>query len=415
MIFSKDCSPQKDFSQPFFVSSVTSVVQALFLLSPLYPPAQTPISLCTMIIGALFLLLNAHNKKSFSAALPTIHHKVITLSLITLFALMAASVLWSEGVPTFAVAGQLLFSGFCVGLFILITAGLCRLLPMQTILLVAALAAGAVALLSLGWQLGVNDRSLSYRAFRIASAGLGEWANLGNPIDAGLYYGPFALVLLCALITPLQTSFRFTVLIKALSAIGLVSLVGYLVLTYSRGAMAAFLVGSCVLCGLSGSRYRFVWLLTVLLGCAGLVAFGESLLNAEVHKGFNGREPIWEYALHLIQQKPWLGHGAGQVFDYVIPPHGITYHFAHNYLLTLWVHYGIGAPLLFLMATGSALWLAWQNRQSVLSRLSMTWLVFGLVGIQTYVDELMRTPHPYWLLVWFPLGLCLGSHKLKST
>ncbi|OQX40204.1 MAG: hypothetical protein B0D91_00255 [Oceanospirillales bacterium LUC14_002_19_P2] len=254
---------------------------------------------------------------------------LLPLCLLAVWSLL--SVGWSEGVDQFFEFITLLANWGAVFTFIAMTACLARFrTTMGTCLVILAMVVSLVALFSLVWQYLVLDRSLAYRGFRIAGSGLGDFANLRNPIDAGLFYGVFATVLVFYLCRQGRAALRW------LCLVALLPLLVYLMLTYSRGAMFSFVAATVVIASLSGQRTgRWCAILLALLAAC-MALFGETLLQAELDKGFNGREPIWQHALKLISQAPLLGHGAGQEFDYLIPRTGTIYHFAHNYLLTLW-------------------------------------------------------------------------------
>ncbi|WP_281648213.1 O-antigen ligase family protein [Parendozoicomonas sp. Alg238-R29] len=310
------------------------------------------------------------------------------------------SALWSPTQAGIAWFWSLAQGWLAVVCFIALVQSLVRRgINLQQLLWYTAVLVAAVALFSVLWQLLVVGKTIGYRSFRLYSAGYESFANLYNPIDAGLYYGVFATVLVSVLAGTSKQS------VRVISVVALVPLLVYLVLTYSRGALFSFLAGCLVIMAFGGRR-RFLY----ALGCIAVlsvvfVVFGDTIFQAELDKGFNGREPIWAYGVELIQQAPWLGHGAGAIFEYHIPRSGVSYPFAHNYLMTLWIHYGLIGLVLFLGSVLSVLWQCWCCRDSAGSRLVAALLVFGFVAIQSYVDELVRVPHQYWLLIWLPLGM----------
>lgn len=320
--------------------------------------------------------------------------------LFALLGWMLVSLFWSDGVSPVTVLVDWLPGAVSVLLFVLLLQAT-EPERLGNVLLAVAMFVSAIALLSMFWQFSVLDRAFAWRSFRIYGAGMGWFANLYNPIDAGLFYGVFTVVVLHRLMTASglrQVLPLFFVLLPLLLYMGL---------TYSRGALVSLLAAALVTSAMIGKR-QFLTLLAILsaVGLA-LAIFGDALVEAEVDKGFNGRIPLWFDALDLIQQKPWLGHGLGQVFEYVIPPKMITYPFPHNYLMTLWVHYGVVGVGLFLGLLGYCGISCWRYRHQPEAVLAAGLLTFGFMGIQSYVDELVRLPHQYWLLIWLPVGFRL--------
>ena len=289
----------------------------------------------------------------------------LLLPILGLMVWTLCSLLWSDGInwlPVFlewlpAVISVLLFT-FMVAVIATDDKRFANTLLFVTLLI------SALALFSLYWQFVVLGKSLAYRSYRIAGSGLGDFGNLYNPIDAGLYYGVFAVVLIHRL------CLKGSLLFKALLVVALLPLLVYISLTYSRGAIFSLVAACLVMACLVEKRLGLLIAGSWLVIATALVLVGDWLLSAEVQKGFNGREPIWQYAFELIRQKPLMGHGLGQIFDYVIPPYNVVHHFAHNYLLTLWVHYGAIGLLLFLAGMVACIRQIWRYRHQPLADIS---------------------------------------------
>nr|MDT0252808.1 hypothetical protein [Endozoicomonas sp.] len=53
----------------------------------------------------------------------------------------------------------------------------------------------------------------------------------------------------------------------------------------------------------------------------------------------------------------------------------------------------------------------WRYRHRPEATLTAGLLTFGFMGIQSYVDELVRLPHQYWLLIWLPVAMAFRLRR----
>ena len=229
---------------------------------------------------------------------------------------------------------------------------------------------------------------------------------------------PMALYLLTA---------NRNLLLKALCWGQLVAGFTAILLTATRGAMFAVLVGVMVISVPTLSRMSrtqkgmAVIACVALLACAALFVPRASIdryltTGTELTQGtLTHRTVIWAAGLEVFRDHPIVGVGAGAYGQAVVKLIDIAY-IAHNTFISVLVELGMVGAALFLLLLGSMLhsvfrmpylekwlWLAvlatwatgaasvtWENRK-------ISWLLFGLVAAQAYakttgVFRLRREP-----------------------
>jgi hypothetical protein len=227
----------------------------------------------------------------------------------------------------------------------------------------------------------VEPRTQAYYASNPLGDASGRFRPSGtmfHPNSMGLYFAvllPFA----CALLTVRSLSIK-----KRLCIAGFALLMGGgLYATNSRGASVAVAAALIFLCVHASYRRLAALGLLTLLGAGFFYAAangGEPLLQAfesmaRFQAGLSGRTTVWENALALIHQAPFLGVGPGNFstqyvsrFGYFVPnsvqeqmsqlwtlqnvqPEKIIQNFhAHNIYLQLAGELGVLGPLLFIAA-----------------------------------------------------------------
>ncbi|MFZ3153171.1 O-antigen ligase family protein [Pseudomonas sp.] len=282
-------------------------------------------------------------------------------------------------------------------------------------LLVAVVVLAALfAWLTLYYQFGVLDKSLEYNkirfAGRLSELGWRGLADLKHPVIAGLYYGVFAVLL-----TYLFVGLKLRVWQAIVLALGMLGLLAYVLLTFSRGAWFSTMAGGLVLLLLfPNTRSRSLLGAGCVLILIAVYLFWPEIQN-ERAVGVNNRDLIWG---NWSERLPafWLaGAGAGVDFQFAFPrPHYSSVIHAHSLYLQLWYEYGIVGIVLFVLLLLSLLWKGWQCRAQPLARLGIALLVYAMVAMVSDVYAIFHRPSPYWVLFWFPVGILLGVQPGKA-
>ncbi|MWV15963.1 O-antigen ligase domain-containing protein [Pseudomonas sp. L-22-4S-12] len=293
-------------------------------------------------------------------------------------------------------------------LYVFAVASLVRHERAFTWLLFAGVAMASVfAWLTLYYQFGVLDKPLEYKVLRYAGRlremgwrGLGD---LNHPIIAGLYYGFFAVLL-----TYLLVGLKVRAWQAALLAVAMLGLLAYVLLTFSRGAWFSTAAGGFVLLLLFPNiKSRSL----IGAGCLAVVVAAYLFwpeIQHEQKVGVSGRHLIWDnWAAHLPEF--WLmGAGAGADLFFKFPDSTWSVIHAHSLYLQLWYEYGIVGISLFVLLLLSLLHKGWVCRTQPLARVGLALLVFAMVAMVSDVYTIFHRLSPYWVLVWFPIGILLG-------
>jgi O-antigen ligase/tRNA A-37 threonylcarbamoyl transferase component Bud32 len=171
--------------------------------------------------------------------------------------------------------------------------------------------------------------------------------------------------------------------------------------TGSRTPLVALTMAALWLCFICWNR-RSLGLLAALAvsGIAVLTAFSQMIIE----RGDSYRFEIWQQALHLIGEHPWIGHGysASLAID---PGVGYTFQEPHSFVLGVLFYVGIFGllPWLFFLAWG--LLSSWRQRVQPLLIMASTLLVFGIGAGLTEGGGIISRPKEHWFLLWIPLAL----------
>jgi O-antigen ligase len=154
----------------------------------------------------------------------------------------------------------------------------------------------------------------------------------------------------------------------AVAACGLI-ITGCWVLTKSRSAWLATIIGASVLAGMLAVRQwkprpRYLWSAAALIALAsgfGVLSGGlDRLVITEAFKSFAYRIEYWRATAAMIGQHPWLGCGPGnfQAYytSYKLPGASETVADPHNFLLEVWATMGTPGMLAFLAILIAAAW-----------------------------------------------------------
>jgi O-antigen ligase len=187
-------------------------------------------------------------------------------------------------------------------------------------------------------------------------------------------------------------------------------LIAAIVLTKSRGPIAALCVSLGVLCILD-ARYLRPLLLTLGIAVAVLFSTGLVNLDALLERGFSYRLELWRLSVDLASQSPLLGHGAASKISLVMAD-GAIWTFPHNVFLTVLVFGGIIGLVLLVALMGMLFTFAWRARFSV-DRVVLFLLVFGFVCGLTDRQIDLRNLSPEYVYFWYPAAILLGR-SVKS-
>lgn len=294
-------------------------------------------------------------------------------------------------------------------LYIFAIAHLVQLKRIERVLLTTATIAACFAWLTLIHQFLILDKPLSYDAIRnsgrLFELGWNGFADLDHPIIAGLYYGLFSLLLLHAVV---EEELQGTALVLAL--IGLVGLLAYLLLTFSRGAWFSVAAGGLTLLLLSPKARARQLLLVGLLALAVMAVYFWPEIQNEWRIGTSRRDLIWLNWLDRLPEFWLLGDGPGQDLVYRYPWGDKVLH-AHSLYLQLWYEYGVVGFALFLSLLATLLMKAWKARGDTRARVALSLLVFALVAMVSDIYAVFHRPSAYWVILWLPVGLILGLKR----
>lgn len=300
-----------------------------------------------------------------------------------------------------------------IGLYVFAVASLSRHERRFTwVILAAVVVVVAFAWLTLYYQFGVLDQPLSYPAVRwksrLRELGWHGYAAFGHPIFAGQYYGVFAILL-----TWLFIRAKGAVWQSALFALGMVGLLAYVLLTFSRGAWFSVMASGLLLLLLfSSARSRTLLGLAVLAFSVATVLFWSEI-RSEQRIGVSSRDLIWHDWWARVPEFWLQGAGAGAKFIFKFR-HGLIVEHAHSLYLQLWYQYGIVGITLFVSLLGALLWKGWTCRAEPMARLGLVLLVFAMVAMVSDVYDIFVRPNMYWVMFWLPVGILLGVRKPGS-
>jgi len=171
--------------------------------------------------------------------------------------------------------------------------------------------------------------------------------------------------------------------------------------TGSRTPLVALTMAALWLCFICWSRRSLGLLLALAVsGVAVLTLFSQMILE----RGDSFRLEIWQKVLHMIAERPWLGHGYSADLS-VDPGIGVNFSEPHSFVLGVLYYVGIIGllPWLFFLVWG--LLSSWRQRVQPLLIIASTWLVFGIGAGLTEGGGIISRPKEHWFLLWIPLAL----------
>ena len=225
---------------------------------------------------------------------------------------------------------------------------------------------------------------------------------LKNPNASGYVYGVMAVMNLAYVL-----EWRGQTWLRALHIMAVLSLFGFVVLTYSRGALLALAAACLVL--FIGKRTRSVLFFAVTLGVIIIFTyFYFPQVTTLLDRGEGVRPDIWQALIFRIAEAPVWGHGylSEQYVPIIIENSTISL-FAHNaYLATLRDGGVVGGLLLFTML-GTMGYQAWRLGRIRGDYRYLALFAFAMVCMMFDTDRLLTRPRELWLVLWLPMALVL--------
>jgi len=193
----------------------------------------------------------------------------------------------------------------------------------------------------------------------------------------------------------------------------------------SRGPILAFLA-ACMVALFVLRQWR---LLSILLAAGlALVAdyayfglHGHSMLGldglhhcaGELFEARNSfRLPIWQKALHLTLEQPFLGHGLHARFSLKGAEGAVN---PHNLFLGTAYYTGLPGLLLLLLPLGAALITSLRQRRDPYHALCLVLLVHGIAAVMTNFGQPVKSPFPLWTIYWLPIAMALARPVQKAS
>lgn len=263
--------------------------------------------------------------------------------------------------------------------------------PFTQMLRIVSLLAAVAALISLVlWLQGFMPGA------RLEDIGIFE-----NPNASGYVYAVFAVMNLASALDRKSRPW-----LRALHLLAFLVLLGFVLFTYSRGALLS-LVAACLVF-FTARRVRNILIAFLVLSAILVLAyFFLPQLVTHLDRGVGVRPEIWKIVLSRISEAPIFGYG--YLSDPYVKIASRGQLFAHNaYLASLRDGGLLGAVLMFAML-GYALYQAWPNRGDTAGCRNPALLVLALVCMLFDTDRLVTRPRELWLVLWFPLALILNN------
>lgn len=278
-------------------------------------------------------------------------------------------------------------------------------------LLLTAMAIVALgAMVSLVNQLIILDNSLAYRAFRIYRSGIGNLADYGWPVVAGIFHGSVAIWVFGTILDK-KTSPRMAFALLCL----LFTLIFYVALTYSRGAWISLAAASLLSIILQNTRRGYYLAAAGIITLIILSILGWDRLIFEIQeRKLSNRGQIWEYFLNVMDGHWIAGYGLGTPFRYIWPDGQTISPHAHSLYLQQIYDSGIVGLSLLLLGVTTILHKSWKLRKNPWIKLVFPVFIFGLIAALTDIERIFTRPNIYWTVFWLPVGILLAAKPCKE-
>lgn len=217
-------------------------------------------------------------------------------------------------------------------------------------------------------------------------------------------------------------SFQSSLKQRVLLGIGLVTFLGALIVTQSRGAILAILI-VIIFIMLLYKSYRVLAttvILTPLIFYLEKSSLNRLLITSKTEASSNiERINVWKSSLQIVHDYPLTGIGFGnfeQMYtQYISPSAKVVLPHAHNILLVFASEAGLFTAIFFVMFIVSAalvLYKGIQHMDKGYYRSLVIGMCCGAVAILTngMVDHSFHQP-AIWIFLLFEIGFCLGLLK----
>lgn len=234
----------------------------------------------------------------------------------------------------------------------------------------------------------------------------GMCATFKNRNDFGAYLVPNSLLVAALLLNhQLRKQLRLNLLLF------LLLLVICLILTFSRGAWLGFFAGLLLLIVFLRKKKVILAMLPIIL-----IFILMSPLRQRINLSDAFRFTIWDTAVSMIKENPFLGKGLGTFMDYFSKyPTGINPHYAHNCFLQIWAEAGIFSLISFLLFVGFLLYTSVKKVQKN-KDLVLLGLVIGISGflVHSFFDTQLYSVQLR-TLFWMWMGLIAAMSSTNQV
>ena len=187
-----------------------------------------------------------------------------------------------------------------------------------------------------------------------------------------------------------------------------------LISTGSRTPLVAIVLAMVWLSFICWNRRSLALISGLIIGGIVVMAlFSEMILS----RGSSFRFELWQMALALIEQRPWIGYGYDAPLTLQLAGTDFFLFEPHNFALGVLYYVGIIGlqPWLFMQIW--ALYSSWKHRVQPLFILASAWLVYGIGAALTEGGGILPRPKEHWYLLWIPLALIAAlciNQRLKT-
>ena len=262
------------------------------------------------------------------------------------------------------------------------------------------------ALLSIFIQYYINENPIGYKQFRIYSTGISDLGDISNPILAGLFYTPFALILFLNFCREKENKQW-----KEACMLGFISIFSYVVFTWSRGpwiALAASLIVAS-LCLRNRTTKKILVLGSILLTVF-LLSNIDEIYRSFITTGFGNRVEIWNYTISKILNNPYYGYGWDSLFSFKTPTYNnINHPHPHSLYLKIFYDLGLVGGLLFMALIFKLFHTAYNYRNEKLVQIATPIIASGCIGMMTDVSVIITRTNETWIFFWLPLALIIST------
>ena len=268
------------------------------------------------------------------------------------------------------------------------------------------------ALVTLYTQLYLSDAPISFRGTRITEMGIAGLGSFSTSIQSGNFFGAFTVLafarFLCIEEKPKAFLFLFITAIFAT----------YVFFTGTRGAMAGVVFGFLACTATLHPRWLKHLLLLSIPAIALLIYFTTNIasipLSSEtidqlLASATSNRWFAWERAITALLEQPFIGFGANAKMDIYNPLINFTYYHPHNGFVLIAYETGLIGLSLFIISMGSIIIHCFNNLENPELRLALALMAFSFIAMVTDVHVIVTRPHIYYLFLWLPVGIILGS------